>query len=433
MKKLSLFVLISLGFVACKSGNEELLKKGMNKKAVTSVIQAIKADDNKATIFEVETDKISILDIKNGGKIEIPANAFVDLEGNPITGKVKIEWQEFHSLAEITMSGIPMKYDSAGVQQDFISGGMFTMKASQDEKQLELAPNKKAKIDLASIEDTPCFNFYKLDEEKGDWAYKTTKTGTSMTPKSENKSTDKASPKVDNFKLIDVDVNTSQFQELQNQTIVAWKTTDKIGNINVNKIANSTKLLPGNKSGNYVLEVNSGGKTININVQPYTFEEAKKDSKKNKAALDQDFAEERKFQEDVMTGKILRSIEIESLGTFNWDAILHIPNHTDLFASIKFPDNIKNQSVKLFFICPELNATIKVNTAEEKPSIKFDPTKDFKLIGLLTDNSIVTVDKDQLSKMKGSKSKSIVPLRFTKTGKKVKSIKDLEKIIEEQV
>ena len=377
MKKQSLFALIALGFAACNTENQILLKKEINGNSFKSAIQSIKAEDNKAVIFEVDADEISILEIKNGGKIEIPANAFVDLEGNPIRGKVKIEWQEFHSLADVIMSGIPMKYDSAGVQHDLISGGMFTIKVKQKEKELELAKNKSAKIDFASMEDTPCLNFYKLDEEKGDWAYKTTKIGTSMARKADTKVENNTNLKVDNFKLIDTDVSTSQFKELQNKTIVAWKTYDKIGDVNLKKIVNSTKLLPGNSSGNYVLEVKKGNKTTNINVKPYFLEEAKKESKKNDFELDQAFAEERKFQKDVQTGKILRSIEIESLGTFNWDAILHIPNHTDLFAKLKFPENIKNQSVKLFFVCPELNATIKVDTENEKPSIRFDPTKEF--------------------------------------------------------
>ncbi len=199
---------------ACKSGNENILKHNISKETV-SCIKPFEGLEIKENVFEIESAEKSVINLKNGGKIEFPANAFVDAQGNPVQGKVEIEWQEFHSLTDIILSGIPMKYDSAGVQNNFQSGGMFTIKAKQNDENVDLAPNKKAKVDLASMQDTPCYNFYKLDEEKGDWAYKTTKNGT----KNPNFKAEKAVEKVKEPQIIDAQVDTKAFPELQNKNI----------------------------------------------------------------------------------------------------------------------------------------------------------------------------------------------------------------------
>lgn len=417
-------------FTACKAGGENLSNKTTDKTNFISCIKPFKDLEIKPNVFEIDTKEKAIISLKNGGRIEFPANAFVDLNGKQITGKVDVEWKEYHSLTDIILSGIPMKYDSAGVENDFVSGGMFTLNAKQDGKELALAPGKKATVDLASMQDTPCYNFYKLNEKSGDWAYKATKAGT---PNPNFKEKEEVKVKEEKFQLIDAQLNTSAFPELESQHIVAWKTKDKVNKTVFSKITRSAKLMASEKANEYLLEVSDKNNVYVYHVQPYTLEEAKKNSKKVDAILEKDFSEELKFQNDVMTGKIIRSIEIESLGTYNWDAILHIQNHTTVTADLDLPNKIKKASLALFFICPTLNATIRVKTDEENPVIRFDPKSNFTLIGILPDNSVVTIQKEDLTALKKSPSRKKVKLSFKKTGKRIRVGADLQQFITENL
>ncbi|MFN5418097.1 MAG: hypothetical protein ACK5B9_13645, partial [Flavobacteriia bacterium] len=407
---------------ACKSGNENILKHNISKEIV-SCIKQFEGLEIKENVFEIESTEKSVINLKNGGKIEFPANAFVDAQGNPVQGKVEIEWQEFHSLTDIILSGIPMKYDSAGVQNNFQSGGMFTIKAKQNDENVDLAPNKKAKVDLASMQDTPCYNFYKLDEEKGDWAYKTTKNGT----ENPNFKEEKAVEKVKEPQIIDAQVDTKAFPELQNKNIVAWKTFDKINKAAFADLASSNKLMASSEKNKYLLEINFKNKTYTYTVEPLTMEEAKRNSHKVEKKLEQDFSTELAFQNDVMTGKIIRSIEIESMGTYNWDAILHLDNFVNVVADLAFPDKIKRQAVSLFFVCPEANATIRINTEMANSEINFDPTKKFTIFGLLPDNSVITAQSTSLNDLKASKKGERVGLSFKKTDITIKNGNQLAK------
>lgn len=107
-----------------------------------------------------------------GTTIQIPANAFIDEKGKPVTGTVKVNYREFHQASEIIASGITMMYDSAGKKQPFESAGMFDIRAEQAGKPVFLAKDKKINIDLASYKEG-AFNFYYLQEAKQEKVAKT--------------------------------------------------------------------------------------------------------------------------------------------------------------------------------------------------------------------------------------------------------------------
>jgi hypothetical protein len=118
------------------------------------------------------TDAISGGEIQypSGTKIFIPANAFVDANGNEVKGDVTIDYREFRDQVDILISGIPMQYDSAGSNGEFQSAGMFEMNASVNGKEVFLAPGKKVDMQFAVVDTASTYNFYKLDENKG-WQY----------------------------------------------------------------------------------------------------------------------------------------------------------------------------------------------------------------------------------------------------------------------
>lgn len=120
----------------------------------------------------IEKDKPTQVITNGGTLINIPENTLVDSAGNLVTGKVDLKFREFLDQKEVFLSGIPMNYDSNGVNMNFKSGGMFEMLAYQDENPLFIADDKKVKVDLASMQVEDDYNIYYLSPDEKKWVYK---------------------------------------------------------------------------------------------------------------------------------------------------------------------------------------------------------------------------------------------------------------------
>jgi hypothetical protein len=107
----------------------------------------------------------------SGSRIFIPKNAFVDAFGETVAGDVTVSYREFRDAADILVSGIPMKYDSAGQTIDFESAGMFELAASAGTQEVFVAPGKNIDMQFAVTKTESSYNFYRLDEQKG-WEYR---------------------------------------------------------------------------------------------------------------------------------------------------------------------------------------------------------------------------------------------------------------------
>lgn len=101
--------------------------------------------------------------------IKIPENAFVDVNGNLITGPVTISYTQYNDPLDIFLSGIPMKYDSAGISTYFQSAGMFDIGATANGQEVFLADGKNIELDFATNSKEDDYNFYSLDEQTGVW------------------------------------------------------------------------------------------------------------------------------------------------------------------------------------------------------------------------------------------------------------------------
>lgn len=116
---------------------------------------------------------------KNGSVVTVPADAFVDFDGNPVDGEVAIQYKEYHDYVDFFLSGIPLEYDSAGVQYLLESAGMVEIYAEQEGKRVNMAPGKEVRVELVSEitvaadqhNRLPDFNIYSLDQSKRNWVY----------------------------------------------------------------------------------------------------------------------------------------------------------------------------------------------------------------------------------------------------------------------
>jgi hypothetical protein len=107
----------------------------------------------------------------NGSVIDIPSNAFVSKNGNSVGDTVEIRYREYHDPLDIFLSGIPMKYDSAGLVRTFESAGMLEIGASCNGKELLMNEQSAVKISMASGNNDGKFNLYQLDTVQKNWIY----------------------------------------------------------------------------------------------------------------------------------------------------------------------------------------------------------------------------------------------------------------------
>lgn len=160
----------ALGIVAV--GTYIALSSDPNPAAVTAFVQpplpnVIVAD----TAYTVDAETGGDFLYETGSLIRIPAGAFLDSAGNPVSGKVEIRYREFHDPADIFLAGIPMTYDSAGARYHFESAGMLEITAWQNGKPLKANAAKPVNIAMASNTASEKFNIYYLDTVQKNWAF----------------------------------------------------------------------------------------------------------------------------------------------------------------------------------------------------------------------------------------------------------------------
>jgi hypothetical protein len=153
--------------VAPKSDDKNKLIESAN----SNFIKPIDKNQNYST-YKINAQKGGVITHQSGSKIKIPSKAFKNDKGIEVTGEVEILYREMHTIPEILASGIPMRYDSAGIKQTFESAGMIEIKGIQDGKEILIKTDKEIEIDLASQKKGNHFNFYYLDTVSQKWVCK---------------------------------------------------------------------------------------------------------------------------------------------------------------------------------------------------------------------------------------------------------------------
>ncbi|MEO0405010.1 MAG: hypothetical protein AAF193_09075, partial [Bacteroidota bacterium] len=124
----------------------------------------------KGEWFTVDAEKGGTYHVLNS-TITVPANAFVDQEGNAITGEVQMNLKEYHDAIDVVISGIPMTWEEDGEVLQFETGGMIDVRGEQDGRSVEVAENKsmiiKMTTDVPTASDS--FNEYYFNETSGLW------------------------------------------------------------------------------------------------------------------------------------------------------------------------------------------------------------------------------------------------------------------------
>ena len=153
-------------------------------------------------------------------------------------------------------------------------------------------------------------------------------------------------------------------------------------------------------------------------------DQALADSKKNSTLLEKELGGLVEYQRNLAAGKVVRSIEIDGFGTYNWDIIHKRENSLPLFAKFDLPENVDLRLVSLFLISPDENAVVKYD-AKGASQFSFDPNLSNCLIAIMPDNSLMSVSDKGFNKARGLSSGSSCTFSFEKTNIKLKSPNDI--------
>jgi hypothetical protein len=113
-----------------------------------SLVQFFNTIQKPAQQFAVNNYKDTNLVCRQGTRVFIPANAFVNSSNTPVTNNIIVDIKEFYSYQDI-ISG---KLNTTSNGEQLISGGMLYIAASENGKQLKLAGTKKITIKMPTAD-----------------------------------------------------------------------------------------------------------------------------------------------------------------------------------------------------------------------------------------------------------------------------------------
>ena len=229
----------------------------------------------------------------NGSVIIFPKNALLNSKGEVVNGNIEVRTREFNDAFDYSIAGIPMDYDSAGVQYKFISSGMIDINAYQNGQLLLVNPAAKPQLNLVSTNKERKTNLYKLDTVSGKWLNKGSdegklvalkKTATdSLTSKPDNTGTaDKfaeskfltmpaAPQKASNLNpIINIKIDPESFKELLVYNGLKFEVTDHSESVGEDAKTewDNIELKKGTTSGTYKVKFSAKNKTVEYKVKP---------------------------------------------------------------------------------------------------------------------------------------------------------------------
>lgn len=412
-KSILIISCFSLLLMQCSTDiNETILS------VITPPIPEITVNSNT---FSYSNAKEFTFETNKGSIITIPSNSLMLANGSELTKEAIISFQEYHTLSDIALSGIPMEYDSNGTTYDFISGGMFLINAKTAAgERVIIKPNAEVEVSLASRKEES-FNFYKLNEETGEWKANkqtiiTKKLGESNLPSMLKK----ASPQD-----IILDLNISS--ELKNNENLSslWKVTEKVTKKKKNiikqttwsshsiEVVNEAKLL-------YAIKLSNRDTSITTLAQPVL---APNELKKHNSNIANRIKLMKKdLASDYYKPIVVRKVKLKQFGCYNHD--IYSSNSERVLANFHTPNNLERENFQVFQFDLTRDRMIVVRDA-----LKFNKGARNLLVALLPNNEVAVLTPDEIKKLPTNKEER-TPVHLTKVeGKTIQSPEDLHDLI----
>lgn len=100
--------------------------------------------------FKINNAVSSKIVTNEKAKFDIPANCFVDENGNDVKGPIEIIIREYNDPVSIMIAGIPMNLAQNNTTDYLVSDGMFEIQAYAGAKKLEVKPGKQIDVTYPS-------------------------------------------------------------------------------------------------------------------------------------------------------------------------------------------------------------------------------------------------------------------------------------------
>lgn len=396
-------IICVLVLFACKTEttNEELIisPNEIEKPSYTD----FQIEDLPGELFDFINENGAELKLENGGRIRVAPHTLVNQNGEVVKGKVTLNFKEYHSLVDIVFSGLPMRYDSAGIVYDFQSAGMFSIVAEQNGAPLQIKKDETIEVDLANYQDTKCYNFYALNEETENWEYI---------------KTEKAQPKpVENELILDVQrgLDYQKVESLKGKTVIAWKV---LNDINPEVLLELKAQDIEEVDGEYHLFC-SGRSPRTLKVEPVFLTDMEMEDGQNTNLL---YAYKAKT-------KTVRKAAIERFGSYNWDMVMKVPENFASVSTIAFP-RLAPTDYRVKLLVYNVNGIFERVPAEQTRLPLFLESK-MILMAISKFGDVAVIGSDEIEAFRKREIKSLPA--FTSLEGKFNNNEELSEILKEYI
>jgi hypothetical protein len=182
----AMLVLVFVGYIFFSEKKQPTVETALVTAAQSAIRPPLKGADVPYEFFSFDAAAGDTLFTLNGSVIIFPINALLNDMGEIVKGNIEVRTREFNDVFDYSIAGIPMDYDSGGVQYKFISSAMIDISAFQNGKLLKVNPAAKPQLNLVSTNKELKTNLYKLDTVSGKWVYRGNEEITQLNPKTNN-------------------------------------------------------------------------------------------------------------------------------------------------------------------------------------------------------------------------------------------------------
>lgn len=449
-----IIILISVFIVSCSNSSKQSAKEQstQTKRLIEEPFKTIKLPQQSYTL-KAETGGTFVT--STGTKIKIPQDAFVDKNGNKITGDVTVSFKEMHTPAEIIASGIPMQYVNNGKTENFESAGMFEITGHKNNEPIEIAKDKSIGVDLVSMKQDKNFNYYEFDTTEGQWK-ELAKNVTVAENDNKKAGLEKLEAMVVPSKpiepektdasslVVDLDVNYVLYPHMKEFSGILWqyagtdpsKSPEKNRDIfTANwKYIDLEPVSEAVDNNLFNLTIKTADKTYTAVMKPVLsgkkYETAKNNFlKKKNEYLKVLEARENEGERLKREGDFMRVLTVKEFGIYNCDRYYGDNLTYALEWDYEVDGTVDKSTQKVFHICKTDNSVVYYypNTKD----LRFDPNKENCLVAILPGDKIAVFDYDDFKQLKSLRLAKGAKhtFEFKTLPQKFTSVNDLNQIL----
>ncbi|MEX1189791.1 MAG: hypothetical protein WED33_11080 [Bacteroidia bacterium] len=402
-------VLAAVVLLGSGCDSRKQISKSFNRQE-KAIDKPIKQIETHIDVLTINPDSGGEFQLKTGTVVKIPKDAFVDTKGNLIKEPVKIEMQEFHSAAEIFLSGITMHYEQNGESVPFESAGMFRIDGTCNGNSIEVASGKSIEVELASKTDESDYDFFQLDPKTANWE----KIGTTDASINQDKKAladtieqikaSKFTSNVPTFAkegavVLDLNIDYRKYSQLKDFYGLAWQvesteSADEIVNSNweyIDLISNGAGI------NDFSLKLMRGEESKEVKVQPVVSkEERRRLEKKYAIALEEEEKARALAMQNVRLrmeslSNFQRNLSVSGFGVYNCDRAIKFKE--PLALKPKFILNGEElKTIPLYYVISNDNSAV----SQYSNSFKIDRTRNSRLVFVLGDGYVAYATNQQL-------------------------------------